>query len=216
MALVPLLKPTKVSDLTADWCIRSTVNVEAGYVNNPNDAGGETKCGVTYATANEHKAELVAKFGWSGRMVDITPEMAMYLFKKYWWDKLACDDLLKVHPFIAHRVFDFGINAGRSAGALRLQRILNVMNRQGKDYADIAVDGAIAPGGQTVRALQALVAKRGNVGVENVIQLLVDSQGWYYVETAEKRVQNEEFMNGWATRVREANELYQSLLNSVS
>ena len=210
--MVPISTPTKLADFTAEYCMRHTVNVEAGYVNNPNDLGSETNCGVTYATAQEHKPMLVSRFGWSGNMRDLTPEMALAVFDAGWWKRLALDQILAIHPFIADRMFDFGINAGRSRAAVALQRCLNVMNRQGKDYTDIKVDGAISPDGATVTALRALYAKRGTDGMLNLLELMADLQGAHYVEISEKREKNEDFTNGWATRIREARMLYSRIL----
>ena len=201
---------TKLTDFTRESIIRRCVAVEAGYVNNPADKGGETNHGITATTAAEYKADLVRLFNWSGRMIDLTEQMAIYIFQVGWWDRLHCAELLAIHPFIADRIFDFGVNAGRGAAGTNLQRILNVMNRQQKDYKDITVDGAIGNG--TIATVKAYVAKRGNEGVLNLIQLLIDLQGAHYVQIAEKRELNETFMSGWTTRVREANEIYQAIL----
>lgn len=203
---------TKLADFTRDTIIRRGVAVEAGYVNNPADKGGETKCGITAATAAEHKDDLVKLFKWNGQMKDLTEEMAIWIYRTAWWDRLCLDDILKIHPFIADRLFDFGINAGRGAAGTNIQRILNVMNRMQQDYKDIKPDGAIGDG--TVDALKAYVAKRGQVGILNMIQLLIDLQGAYYIQVAEKRELNETFMSGWTTRVREANELYQRIFQA--
>lgn len=204
----------KLADFTCENIIRKSVNVEAGYVNNPADKGGETNWGITYATAQEHKADLIKLFKWDGAMRNLTQPMAMWVYRHSWWDRLRCDELLAVHPFIADRIFDFGVNAGRGAAGTNLQRILNVMNRMGKDYADIKPDGAIGDG--TIKSLQYYVAKRGKEGILNLIQLLIDLQGAHYVLIAEKRELNETFMSGWTTRVREANQLYQATLLGVT
>lgn len=203
---------TKLADFTRDNIIRRGVAVEAGYVNNPADKGGETKCGITATTAAEHKVDLIKLFKWNGQMKDLTEEMAIWIYRTAWWDRLRLDDILKIHPFIADRLFDFGINAGRGAAGTNIQRILNVMNRMQQDYKDIKPDGAIGDG--TVDALKAYVAKRGQVGILNMIQLLIDLQGAYYIQVAEKRELNETFMSGWTTRVREANELYQRIFQA--
>ena len=203
----------QLSDFTREQIIRRCVAVEAGYVNNPADKGGETKCGITAATAAEHREGLIKRFQWNGRMIDLTEEMAMWIYQTSWWDRLCLDEVLKIHPFIADRLFDFGVNAGRGAAGTNLQRILNVMNRMQQDYKDLKVDGAIGPG--TINTLKAYVAKRGQTGVLNLIQLLIDLQGAYYVQIAEKRELNETFMSGWTTRVREANELYQHVLQGA-
>ena len=203
----------KLADFTCENIIRRSVNVEAGYVNNPADKGGETNWGITYATAQEHKADLIKLFKWDGAMRNLTQPMAMWIYRTSWWDRLRLDDIVKIHPFIADRLFDFGVNVGRGAAGTNLQRILNVMNRMQQDYKDLKVDGAIGPG--TINTLKAYVAKRGQTGVLNLIQLLIDLQGAHYVQIAEKRELNETFMSGWTTRVRETNELYQHVLQGA-
>lgn len=206
---------TKLSDFTRDNIIQRCVNVEAGYVNNPNDTGGETNCGITAATAAEHKADLVAKFGWNGKMINLTPEMAMWIFRVSWWDRLACDQLLEIHPFIADRVFDFGVNAGRVRAATALQVILNALNRQAKDYPDVAEDGKLSATGESVRALRAFYAKRGNRGLLNFTQYLIGEQSHHYVEISRTRQANEEFTNGWGERVTNATNLYHNLIGQL-
>ena len=204
------MKFTVLTDFNQSSIIRHACAVEAGYVNNPADTGGETNHGITAATAAEFKASLVTKFSWDGTMRNLSEEMAMYIYQVGWWDRLHCSELLAVHPFIADRIFDFGVNAGRGAAATNLQRILNVMNRMQQDYKDISTQGGIGP--ETLGALKAYVSKRGTVGVLNLIQLLIDLQGAHYVQVSEKRELNETFMTGWTTRVREANQTYQAVL----
>jgi len=206
---------TKVADLVRDKIIGRCVNVEAGYVNDPNDLGGETKCGITAATAAEHKADLVKLFGWNGKMIDLTTEMAIWIFKVSWWDRLACDALHEIHPFIADRIFDFGVNAGRSNAALSLQIVLNVLNREEKDYPDVTEDGKLSATGETVKALNAFYKKNGQRGLLRLLQLVIGEHSHHYVEISRKRKANERFTNGWAERVLGANEFYVGLLNKA-
>ncbi|MGL5530176.1 MAG: glycosyl hydrolase 108 family protein, partial [Plesiomonas shigelloides] len=137
------LRKKKLSDIGFEDILIHSVNVEAGHVNDPDDRGGETNHGITYATAQEWKADLVAKFNWDGTMRNLTREMAMYIYEYGWWRRLRCPELLEIHPLIAQRVFDFGINAGRARAGRAIQIILNVSNRCELDYADISEDGAI-------------------------------------------------------------------------
>lgn len=190
------------ANIICTWC-----GIEAGYVNNPNDRGKETNHGITVATANEHKAELVKRFGWNGQMKDLTYDMAYWIYDTSWWQRLRCDDILAIHPFIADRVFDFAINGGRAIGAKTLQRILNACNRQGKDYSDLVVDGGI--GSATLTALRSYVACRGKAGIEVLVQYQLALQGAHYITLAEKDRSQETFVNGWGSRVAEVNALYQ-------
>jgi len=211
-SILNLTAPT-LKDYTKENIIATWSGVEAGYVNDPNDRGGETNHGVTIATANQYRAALIIKFGWSGQMRDLTAEMAYYIYDLGWWQPMRCDDLLAVHPFVCDRVFDLAINGGRTLGVKTLQRILNACNRQGKDYADIGVDGGI--GTLTLNALKGYVAKRGYDGVNVLVQYQFSLQGAHYIELAEKDPTQENFVNGWGDRITKINALYQRvLLNS--
>lgn len=171
--------------------IAAKVNIEAGYVNNSNDLGGPTNFGITQATARE--------WGYTGDMRNLTRALALEIYKKGWWDRMRLDQILAWNPLLADRMFDFGINAGRANCIKSLQRILNVLNRQGKLYADIDADGGI--GTLTMTALNGFLKARGLDGFNRLMFALTSHQVAYYTEISEKRVQNEEFTYGWYDRV---------------
>lgn len=201
---------TKLKDITKEWIIRHSVNVEAGYVNNPDDRGGETNCGITYETAQEWKSQLVAKFRWDGKMINLTREMAWFIYDEGWWKRMRCDDLHRIHPLLCQRMFDFAINGGRTTSVRYLQRLLNVLNRGGKDYPDQTPDGVV--GKLTLGQLEAFVAKRGPRGLLYLLNGLTGIHTNHYVEISEKRVANETFTNGWLDRLLGATELYARIL----
>ncbi|QOC54618.1 hypothetical protein pEaSNUABM10_00171 [Erwinia phage pEa_SNUABM_10] len=182
---------TTVDRWSMEGIIAAKVNIEAGYVNNPNDLGGPTNFGITQATAREN--------GYTGDMRNLTRQMALDIYKKGWWDRMRLDRILAWNPLLADRMFDFGINAGRANCIKSLQRILNVLNRQGKLYADIDADGGIGPA--TMTALEGFLKARGLDGFNRLMFALTSHQVSYYTEISEKRVQNEEFTYGWYDRV---------------
>ncbi|QQO90654.1 hypothetical protein pEaSNUABM42_00170 [Erwinia phage pEa_SNUABM_42] len=182
---------TAVDRWSMEGIIAAKVNIEAGYVNNPNDLGGPTNFGITQATAREN--------GYTGDMRNLTRQMALDIYKKGWWDRMRLDRILAWNPLLADRMFDFGINAGRANCIKSLQRILNVLNRQGKLYADIDADGGIGPA--TMTALEGFLKARGLDGFNRLMFALTSHQVSYYTEISEKRVQNEEFTYGWYDRV---------------
>lgn len=203
----------KLNEITAAWCINRTLGVEKGYVNDPADSGGETCCGVTKATALEN-ATLLKSMGWDGNMRNITPKMATALFKLKFWDKVRGDELLTVHPLIAQRIFDFGVNAGTGNAGLYIQQVLNVLNRNGKDYADIKEDSGIGNG--TIAALRAFAAKNGAKGVLYFLSTLCGEHSHHYVKISQSNDKNERFTNGWEIRLFEDYTLYAKLLLGVA
>ncbi|ANZ48184.1 endolysin [Erwinia phage vB_EamM_Asesino] len=180
-----------VARFSKEGIIRAKTAIEAGYVNNPNDLGGETNHGITIATARE--------FGYKGNMRDLTVEQALDIYDRGWWQRMRLDQILAMNVMLADRLFDFGINAGRANAIKSLQRILNVLNRQGKLYSDIDADGGI--GQLTLTALAGFIKARGADGLNRLMFALTCHQVSYYTEISEKRVQNEEFTYGWYDRV---------------
>ncbi|MNT45174.1 putative Peptidoglycan domain protein [compost metagenome] len=84
---------------------------------------------------------------------------------------------------------------GPGVASTMLQRCLNALNRQGKDYADIRTDGDAGPG--TRGALTAFLKVRGKEGEQVLLKGLNALQGERYIELAEKRQANESFLYGW-------------------
>lgn len=171
--------------------IRAKASIEAGYVNNKNDLGGETNHGITIATARE--------FGYTGAMKDLTEAQALDIYDKGWWQKMLLDQVLQINPVIADRLFDFGINSGRGNAITTLQRMLNVLNRQAKLYPDIVVDGGM--GKNTIASLKSFQSARGDKGLNVLAFSLTCHQVAYYTDISEKRMANEEFTYGWYDRV---------------
>lgn len=94
-----------------DTAIERVLGHEAGYVNNPEDPGGETKWGIskrTYPNLN---------------IKDLTREQAIALYRRDFWTVLHLDD----QPLgIASQVLDFGVNSGGGTAMRALQRAIGV------------------------------------------------------------------------------------------
>lgn len=167
--------------------LNDTVAVEGGYTNNPNDAGGETNWGITVAVALAN--------GYTGAMKDMTKAQALEIYRSKYFFKPGYGLVMGASAAIAGELFDTGVNMGPSVASTFLQRLLNVFNYEGGHYADIAVDGNVGPG--TVAALRAFLAHRGDKGEGVMLKALNSLQGARYVELAEGRVKNEDFIFGW-------------------
>lgn len=180
-----------MSDLF-DQLIEPLLVREGGYVNDPRDAGGETNFGVTVAVAREN--------GFFGQMRDMTRVQASAIYRAKYWIRPGFHLVAAVSPPIAEELFDTGVNMGTGTASIWLQRSLNALNRQGKDYGDIPADGGI--GQMTVGALQGLLRARGPSGESAVLKALNCLQGARYIELCESRSANEAFAFGWlSTRV---------------
>lgn len=95
--------------LNFDEAVYLILKHEGGYVNNPNDTGGETNFGISKrAYPNLDIAGLTA--------FD-----AQDIYKRDFWDKVKGD---KLPAGLDLMVFDFAVNAGVSRASKVLQKIL--------------------------------------------------------------------------------------------
>lgn len=202
-------------DFTCEFIIRDKTDVEGGYVDDPDDNGKCTNHGITQALAEQYKTTLKTKFGWDGNMRNLTTEMAFFIYKTHFWDKMKLDDVMKRSVFLADRLFDLGINAGKTVAVKNLQRYLNVMNNSQTYWKDIDADGAMGP--KSLAALDAYIAKRGATGKDYLIDAMLDMQSTYYIELAERREKDEKFIYGWQARKRRERKRYEAIcLNGFS
>lgn len=107
---------------------------EGGYVNNPNDPGGETNWGVT-------KSEAITN-GYFGQMKDLPVAFAKQIYWQKYWGKIQADQL---PDLLRYPVFDAAVNSGPAQAVKWLQRAAGVTD-----------DGII--GQKTISAVNALSA----------------------------------------------------------
>jgi len=167
--------------------INRIIEIEGGYVNDESDSGGETRWGITKETARSA--------GYSGPMHLLPKWLAYEIYEKRYLEKIKFDQIEKLSPAIAEELADTSVNMGWQRAGEFLQRSLNVLNRGGRDYKDLVVDGMI--GNKTIKALKKYLKKRGKEGEQVLYKMLNALQGSFYVELAERRVKDEKFIFGW-------------------
>lgn len=175
-----------------DRLMSHVLSNEGGYANHPDDRGGETNWGVTVGVAR--------RYGFTGSMRSMTRAQAVAIYRARYWVEPGYDRIAAVSERIAGELFDTGVNMGPSVASAMLQRALNALNRRGKDYADLKVDGDAGPA--TRAALATFLRNRGKEGEAVLLKALNALQGERYIDLAEKRQANESFVYGWLrTRV---------------
>jgi len=115
-----------------DIAFERLIGHEGGYVNHPEDPGGETNWGITLRTA---RAE-----GYTGTMRDLTREQAKEIYRTAYWGRAQAD---KYDGAIAFQVFDAAVNHGIGQAIRFLQRA-----------ATVADDGVVGP--VTLAAVRAM------------------------------------------------------------
>jgi len=170
-----------------DHLLDELLSREGGYVDHRDDRGGATNFGIT---------ETVARAaGWAGTMRDLPRDFARAIYRGRYWTGPGFESVAAIAPAIAAELFDTGVNMGPAVATAFLQRSLNALNRQGRDWSDIAVDNRIGPA--TLTALRRLLALRGAAGEAVLLRALNALQGARYIELAEGRAANESFLFGW-------------------
>jgi len=178
---------------------------EGLYGNNASDEGGETFKGIA---RNRHPNWI----GWN----DVDIIKSSFSFPKFldalrndqklenkvrffymikYWDKIRGDDIQDQD--IANELYDNAVNMGAGRSISFLQEALNLLNRNGKSWPEIKVDGGLGP--QTFNTMNIAFKERtGRDIIFNIINLL---QGEFYLNLTRRKPTQEEFLRGWASRV---------------
>lgn len=167
--------------------IEELIGREGGYVNHPADRGGPTRWGITEAVARAH--------GYRGEMRALPRAEAAAIYRRLYWQRPGFDRVASHAAKVAGELFDTAVNMGPEIAAGFLQRALNALNRNGRDYADVVVDRRVGPA--TLGALAGFLGARGTAGEAVLVKALDALQGERYVRLAEARPANEAFLYGW-------------------
>lgn len=173
--------------ISIDEAINKLIGIEGEYTNNPNDSGGETIWGITLATAR--------KYAYTGSMRSMPRTEAARIYKEKFIIEPKIDTIWAIDDRIAYEVFDTGVNCGPQKACMYLQTALNALNRGGKDYADVGLDGDIGPA--TRQALKTYLTLRKLDGEIVLLKILNVLQGAFYLNLAVARTKDEDFIFGW-------------------
>lgn len=131
--------------------IAGVLALEGGYVNDPVDPGGETNLGITKRVAEAH--------GYKGSMKDLPESVAQQIYLKDYIEKPGYLPMVEQQPAVATKLIDGAVNAGPSRASRWFQQSMNSLNRGGKDYPTITVDGRF--GSASMNAYKSLERVRG-------------------------------------------------------
>ena len=110
---------------------------EGGYVNDPDDAGGETYMGISRkahpnAIIWKHVDKITAKYKTAKTITkylkqnaELTHEVEV-IYKSDYWTKLNLDK--EKSQRLANQIFDSAVNCGVSATLKRINRVKNEMD----------------------------------------------------------------------------------------
>lgn len=178
--------------MTVDQIIDGILQREGStFTDDPNDSGGPTRFGVTQAVLAKWRGTKVT----AADVANLTKIEARSIYVHRYIDAPGYRVILSFAPTIAEEIIDTGVNTGPPRATEMLQRCLNALNRQGRDYPDVRVDGECGPA--TVVALKAFLAFRKADGATVMLRALNALQGEFYISLAERRPKDEDFLYGW-------------------
>jgi lysozyme family protein len=178
-----------------------TMAHEGGYVDDPDDAGGETYKGIS-------RQYNPSWMGWDiideyeddddfPQCLDDDYELQDWVeefYKEHYWDVNRLDEIDS--QMIATEMFDTGVNMGVRRAAKFLQTALNYLNRNERNYRDLVVDGIIGPA--TFNALDYVLGH----GDEDILMTIMNVlQGQHYLNYMTKSPTQEKYARGWFKRV---------------
>jgi len=166
-----------------------TMKAEGGYVNDPQDPGGETYKGIARKTNSKWD-------GWT--LVDMAKKEKNFpanldgntplqdkikgFYEISYWDKIRCDEIKDQD--IAASIFDFAVNAGTISSAKLAQFTVGV-----------EADGVI--GNVTLEKINAYDPR-------TFLALFALNKIARYLHICEKRQDSKKFFYGWVKRTVEA------------
>lgn len=150
------------------------IDVEGGFVNDPDDSGGATKYGITLATLSK----------WRGKkctlndIFNLKLDEALLIYEKKFLDEFSYSQIESDNKVLV--MFDLAAHSGVQRSVMVAQKILGVK-----------IDGNCGP--KTLAALNSFSEK---VFCREFLQAQQDR----YFDIAETRPKDRKFLRGWVIR----------------
>lgn len=158
---------------------------EGGYVNDPDDPGGETYKGVARKIFSKwsgwQNVDMLRRQPGFPANLDKDPELQEAVSDFYrinFWDKIKGDDILDQD--VAESIFDFGVNAGVSTTASLAQLVIKA-----------ETDGVIGPES---------IATINNFNKDHFLAAFTVAKIARYANIVKKRPTSRKYFYGWVLR----------------
>lgn len=153
---------------------------EGEYGNDPDDAGGETRKGITYTTWKSVFGDTHERF------MAMSDEDWNEVYTRLFWNKIQGD---KIHSqIVANAVADWAWCSGVKTAVKNLQEACNRLG------ANLHVDGAM--GSKTLQAVNVL-------DDVNLFKSIDAEHRDFLTDISESRPQNKKFLKGWLNRIND-------------
>lgn len=160
-----------------EYAFDKTLRFEGGYVNDPDDPGGETRFGISKRSYPD--VDIAA----------LSETQAKDIYRRDYWDALRLDEIYS--SLISSEIFDTAVNMGRRTSTRIAQRALNFLG------GDLIEDGII--GSKTLFALNVWCLKD-----EKALFICLNGfQFMRYFEITKDNAKLKRFTRGWTKRVQQ-------------
>jgi len=174
------------------------MDIEGGYSCDPIDIGGETYKGISRKYNPDWKGwEIIDEYKNQPNFPNNINSSILVmhersLYKEKYWDRFKGDHIQDQE--IANELYDISVNMGLKRAVEFLQKAINVLNRNQKDYPNISEDGIM--GSDTLNVLNNNPKNFGHIF--NILNIL---QGYHYIKNMKDNETQERFARGWLSRV---------------
>lgn len=172
--------------------------LEGGWVNDPDDAGKETYCGISRKHDPDWEGwKIIDSYRSVSRFPGILSDdgklatLVEQFYYKQWWSPLRLGYIQD--DAIADEIFEMAINVGAVTAIRIVQQALNLLNKAGRVYEDTLVDGII--GNNTLATIDTFCGKS-----RPLIRTINGLQFEHYVEICRRNPSQEKFFYGWLSR----------------
>lgn len=153
---------------------KDIIEIEGGYDNDPDDAGGETKYGISKRSYPNEDIK------------NLTVERAIEIYTRDWWNPLNLSSIQD--QTTANLVFRFAVNSGKTTAVKMLQECLNTFV---PIIPSVAIDGVL---GQ--RTLQAI----NNIRTIRLHDTFRVASCRYYLDLVNRKPSQKKYFQGWIKR----------------
>jgi lysozyme family protein len=172
-----------------------TAKNEGGYAKDPDDTGGETYKGISrnnwktwpgwkYIDQIKQRGKGATFINQEAAKISNLQVLVQEFYKQNFW--YSNNLQLIADQQLANNVYDFGVNAGTGAAAIRLQRAANAV------CGSLVVDGQI--GNKTIAQVNKLNAK-------DVYDAFNGQRKSFYDNIIAKNPSQAKFKNSWYSRI---------------
>lgn len=170
-----------------EQAIKVILKHEGGWVDDPDDPGGQTNFGISMLIIRREKItpeQCGVKDFSPGALKKMPVSAAKDIYRKLFWDKYGYGKI--EDQTVATKVFDCAVNCGPSRSHAMIQKAVNTI-----DDGALTVDGILGP---------VTIAAINNADPTELVENMAAEMRSYYLSIIAKKPVLAKFKNNWLRR----------------